>query len=1166
MNGDHGGSLDEFRPLIDRLNAAGAEYALIGGLAVALYGEKYLSPDTKARFQFPIRSKDMDLQGKAALRKQILTEFPALGWRAKVGINRVAKENFPRPALRNIIVETPNGETSIEILDGLPIEEMEFPDEIIGSWIDIDGVVALDPCTLLLTKLAALHDPRRTPVNNDAQHCEILIAVIPEFFKELATLREERGIEYGPTADAWRLWTILDRGRFPLPLDHEKAPAFAQWLYRFTVSSLIRDGKLAPDAEARAAAQHLLTAHGISDTQIAELRVLYTVAGWYQVAVFACQGAPSHVALIDAAGRPLPKPDAERALTYDRLSGGILHTLHYMEPVEPGADPTAVAHARAAYLRWLVEECGSMQLDGLPADSDLSVKRMKLEQLFVPLRLSVTVRDEDRPVADPRTRQEVPGITVGGAHIETESVGAVLSAHSRLSILAAPGGGKSTLLKRLASAYADPERLADVPDNLPRRPWLPLFLRCRELRERAALPILDLLEDLGRHAGAEAAAFEAHLREALQTGEALLLVDGLDEISDDGTRRIFANHLRAFVQAFPRIALVVTSREAGFRIIAGTIAEVCTETHLAPFDENDVQRLCVNWHVEVVGNTDKVRADARELAAAIWANERIRSLVTNPLLLTTLLVVKRWVGQLPQRRVTLYSKAVEVLLMTWNVEGHTPINDEEALPQLSYLACWMMDQGVQRIARSQLIALLKQARQELESELFGTKLTPSEFIERIEHRSSLLIQVGHEIFEEELQPVYEFQHLTFQEYLAARGYVLDHRPGSHDGRKLVDLLEPHFGEAKWREVIALAVALAKREASEIVTRLTATATQAVAKLAYRLMHESASVKILISCLLDEPPISPASAEAAFGLIVGVLPHTYNRKLPMRFAQGRFAPLIAEIAMARFRLLDDTSWYATDYVAACAAVAEGYPWSPDSFSEVLHRLLATAANGAETDQIRACSVIKGIIGQDFFGDLAIQWKRDSPEFLSFIDKAAETLLALLSSNSRPLLLTIGWCLGRIGSREYWRKPVRAEHMELLLSLIERYGESAPRAQMAYAFCGLPLMERDAFQFAQKDSTRSLISTLMKGGNDPHRPGQVLVQVAVILAWYRRGPWSEVELAEQIRDAFLYEMSLNARKMLSTLGEAGRAVLEEWDEKSCPPTPRTVAGDDADNSEV
>ena len=61
-----------------------------------------------------------------------------------------------------------------------------------------------------------------------------------------------------------------------------------------------------------------------------------------------------------------------------------------------------------------------------------------------------------------------------------------------------------------------------------------------------------------------------------------------------------------------------------------------------------------------MGDTAKIREDARELARTIWDNERIRALAENPLLLTTLLVVKRWIGELPRSRAALYREAIRV--------------------------------------------------------------------------------------------------------------------------------------------------------------------------------------------------------------------------------------------------------------------------------------------------------------------------------------------------------------------------------------------------------------------------------------------------------------------------------------------------------------------------
>ena len=341
----------------------------------------------------------------------------------------------------------------------------------------------------------------------------------------------------------------------------------------------------------------------------------------YVWAVYYAQGkVRSHFALIRADGTPLANGVAAAVVEADRACRGKLHTLAYLPPPAPAPDRAALGEkAVARYRQWLSEECGHIQLDGLPADTVLSATKMRLERLFVPLKLVTEVKKEHEGEARKEER--------------IDPVGRFLADHPHLALLATPGGGKSTLLKRLAVAYADPDRRTEMEDALPDRNWLPLFLRCRDLRDRARRPILELLDDLPSHAcmdGKESAVFHEEMHEALRDGQVLLLLDGLDEISDEGDRRTFAHHLRTFLAMFPKVALVVTSRQAGYRHVAGVIAGSCVQAKLAPFDEGDVKRLCVGWHAEVVGDNDKVRTEAEDLAGDIWDNERIRALAENP--------------------------------------------------------------------------------------------------------------------------------------------------------------------------------------------------------------------------------------------------------------------------------------------------------------------------------------------------------------------------------------------------------------------------------------------------------------------------------------------------------------------------------------------------------
>ncbi|MDT7540858.1 MAG: hypothetical protein QOE33_762 [Acidobacteriota bacterium] len=578
--------------------------------------------------------------------------------------------------------------------------------------------------------------------------------------------------------------------------------------------------------------------------------------GWVWSVYYTEGKARTHFALIHSDGTPLARAIADEVIASDRYCGGELHALSCLNPA-PTADlgtmPDAT-DALSAYRHYLEQECGYIQLDGLPADSDVGSRRLRLENLFVPLHLDVEVAKNTT---------------------ERKPVGAVVDENPRMAILAAPGGGKSTLIKRLAVAYINPSRREQIADGLSEKDWLPLFFRCRELRGLARGSFADLVDAIAHREPVRqhAEIFRDHVDRALLAGKVLLLVDGLDEISDPGDRAAFVCTLRAALQAYQGIALIVTSREAGFRHVASHLAPVCIQTKLSSLDESDIQRLTVAWHREVIGDSDKVRSDAEQLAKTITLNDRISRLTTNPLLLTTLLLVKRWVGSLPTRRSVLYGKAVEVLLMTWNTEGHEPIPEEEALPQLCFVASAMMFEGVQKVSRPRLITLLQQARASLPTELGYVKGTVDEFIHRVEDRSSLLMMTGLDVENGRLVEFFEFRHLTFQEFLTARAVVEGWHPGRNETDTIVSVLQSHFEDEQWREVIPLAAVLGGRSSEVLIQQLTRDVTAIHPDQAYR----NNTLIALINCLADEAAARPETILAAVRQLIrlGSLLHGIN---------------------------------------------------------------------------------------------------------------------------------------------------------------------------------------------------------------------------------------------------------------------------------------------------
>ena len=100
------------------------------------------------------------------------------------------------------------------------------------------------------------------------------------------------------------------------------------------------------------------------------------------------------------------------------------------------------------------------------------------------------------------------------------------------------------------------------------------------------------------------------------------------------------------------------------------------------------------------------------------------------------------------------------------------------------------------------------------------KLGVNDLINRVEFRSSLLILVGHDIEDGKLQRIYEFRHLTFQEYLAAVAVAEGFYPNRTEADTILSVLKPHLTNEVWKEVIPLACVLVGRKTLPIVEFLT----------------------------------------------------------------------------------------------------------------------------------------------------------------------------------------------------------------------------------------------------------------------------------------------------------------------------------------------------------
>lgn len=479
--------------------------------------------------------------------------------------------------------------------------------------------------------------------------------------------------------------------------------------------------------------------------------------------------------------------------------------IYFPKTARPQSQAAIHPDVKNRYFQYIRQQCSEIELSGLPMNEEDASRRYALRQLFIPLKFNMhtnTARNVFEDQGDDIT-SEPPSVLITNQGV------------FRVFILSDPGGGKSTLLKWIASVYSFPEEYKDTT-HLPKRSIFPVWLRCRDIMEGSRPTIWKSIQDIALRGewlphGSDTADFTALVAKHIVDDDLLLLIDGLDEIGSDTDRDHFVEQLRSFASLYPNVNIIVSSRPTGLSLVTKGLFPDFRIMDIAPLDDDDIRNLCIKWNQVVRGDSESIRNDAQKLAESITSNERIYRLAKNPLLLTTLLLVERRVGRLPTKRVELYEEAIRVLLETWNRRGHEQqyIDLDEAQYQLSYVAFHMTtsqstrNTQASRITRSELLKLLKRARRELSELVSGTE-KPSDFIKNIERRSALLIQKGYQKNElGEREAVYEFQHLTFQEYLAA--YAVNHNcyPGAAETDNPIEVITPHLTNSNMREVIPL---------------------------------------------------------------------------------------------------------------------------------------------------------------------------------------------------------------------------------------------------------------------------------------------------------------------------------------------------------------------------
>jgi hypothetical protein len=420
------------------------------------------------------------------------------------------------------------------------------------------------------------------------------------------------------------------------------------------------------------------------------------------------------------------------------------------------------------YLRDLHADTEWLDIRGLHTGSP-EARRIPLRDLYIELQATGAALDPE-PQANPGQYRQA-------SHPGGQPLRAALCAEDRLVIIGDPGCGKTTFLRWVAHCLAA-DRLRRDPGLAERRlgltptaagPRLPLMVAipdwldyARSCRGRPDSPALNdgaawLTSYLAARANDADQELDADdFRQLLKDGQAILLLDSLDEAPDQAERQQAVRRIEAVARAWPNCPMVVTSRPAAYQDKAVLLG--FAQVNIQALDPPAIDGFLQRWSAALFPQRPEQAAGYhRALAAALASRREIRLLARNTVMLTALAVVHWNEKRLPEQRAELYES-----VLRWLSESRDQrpgrIKPQRCRQLLGELALAMLDSQQGR----QVQVPRRWAAEQL-ADRFGADPDAVEraetFLAEDEIDSGIIVRRGHQL---------RFWHLSFQEYLAAQ--------------------------------------------------------------------------------------------------------------------------------------------------------------------------------------------------------------------------------------------------------------------------------------------------------------------------------------------------------------------------------------------------------------
>jgi hypothetical protein len=377
----------------------------------------------------------------------------------------------------------------------------------------------------------------------------------------------------------------------------------------------------------------------------------------------------------------------------------------------------------------------------------------------------------------------------------------------RTVVLGDPGGGKTTLTKKIAwdlSSGAGPNDASFLP-----RVAIRVVLREYGAEKRPGYSLLLHIEQTAssryQMPPAPPGAFEYLLRNGL----AIVLFDGLDEILETSRRQEIAGDVESFVNLFPTTPVLVTSRRVGYDKAPLDTRRFGTYS-LRELDEEQITEYVTKAFSL---DAEPLAADSPLIRSFLRESTTVADLRSNPLMLGLMCNLYRGEGYIPSNRSEVYEKCAVMLFERWDRQRRispTVPFESHLRPAMQLLAHWIfvtpaLQGGVT------WDALVAKTTEYLHGRRFAdvddARAAAIDFIDFCKGRAWVFTDTG---FDAGGEPLFQFTHQTFLEYFTA-AYLVSVHPTPE---RLSDAMLPHVAQREWDVVMQLAAQMQSRRVAD----------------------------------------------------------------------------------------------------------------------------------------------------------------------------------------------------------------------------------------------------------------------------------------------------------------------------------------------------------------